>query len=94
MEFSNFLSTDRKYSKYCGKHDKFEIRSDDRFFRVSFHSNDRFDRSGFRAYYEFEGKSTPSENTSVQSYISTQGSKSNEQTVGITLLVLMMWIIV
>ncbi|XP_073817855.1 suppressor of lurcher protein 1-like [Musca autumnalis] len=74
VEFSNFLSTDRKFPKYCGKRDKFEIRSDDRFFRVSFHSNDRFDRSGFRATYEFEGKSTPAENTSVQSYI---GQSSN-----------------
>lgn len=77
MEFSNFISTDRKFPKYCGKRDKFEIRSDDRFFRVSFYSNDRFDRSGFRAYYEFEGKSTPSENTSMQSYIFTQGSTAN-----------------
>ncbi|XP_058976915.1 cubilin isoform X2 [Musca domestica] len=74
VEFSNFLSTDRKFPKYCGKRDKFEIRSDDRFFRVSFHSNDRFDRSGFRAYYEFEGKSTPAENTSVQSYVFNQGT--------------------
>ena len=70
VEFSNFISIDRKFPRYCGKRDKFEIRSDDRFFRVSFYSNDRFDRNGFRAYYEFEGKSIPSENTSVQSYTS------------------------
>ncbi|XP_061386574.1 suppressor of lurcher protein 1-like, partial [Musca vetustissima] len=77
VEFSNFLSTDRKFPKYCGKRDKFEIRSDDRFFRVTFYSNDRFDRSGFRAYYEFEGKSTPAENTSVQSYVFSKGYTLN-----------------
>uniref|UniRef100_A0A1I8PA75 CUB domain-containing protein n=1 Tax=Stomoxys calcitrans TaxID=35570 RepID=A0A1I8PA75_STOCA len=81
VEFSNFLSTDRKFPKYCGKRDKFEIRSDDRFFRVSFYSNDRFDRSGFRAYYEFEGKSTPSENTSMQSYVFAAQASNNKQSI-------------
>ncbi|XP_036325015.1 suppressor of lurcher protein 1-like [Rhagoletis pomonella] len=70
VEFSNFMSTDRKYGKYCGKRDKFEVRSDGRFFRVSFYSNDRFDKTGFRALYDFEGKNLRVENTSMQSYVS------------------------
>ncbi|XP_050341395.1 suppressor of lurcher protein 1 [Bactrocera neohumeralis] len=70
VEFSNFMSTDRKYGRYCGKRDKFEVRSDGRFFRVSFYSNDRFDKTGFRALYDYQGKSSRVENTSMQSYIS------------------------
>lgn len=64
------MSTDRKYGRYCGKRDKFEVRSDGRFFRVSFYSNDRFDKTGFRALYDFQGKRSRVENTSMQSYIS------------------------
>ncbi|XP_037944007.1 suppressor of lurcher protein 1 [Teleopsis dalmanni] len=71
VEFSNYMSTDRKYTKYCGKRDKFEVRSDGRFFRVTFFSNDRFEKSGFRALYDFEIKHTPVENTSTQSFVST-----------------------
>ncbi|XP_054726901.1 suppressor of lurcher protein 1 [Anastrepha obliqua] len=71
VEFSNFMSTDRKYGKHCGKRDKFEVRSDGRFFRISFYSNDRFDKTGFRALYDFEGKNLRVENTSMQSYVST-----------------------
>ncbi|KAL9893873.1 suppressor of lurcher protein 1 [Glossina fuscipes] len=69
VEFSNFMSTDRKYRKFCGKREKFNIRSDDRFFRVSLYTNDRFDRSGFRAYYSFESKAKSSDNTSAQGFM-------------------------
>uniref|UniRef100_A0A1A9W7B8 CUB domain-containing protein n=1 Tax=Glossina brevipalpis TaxID=37001 RepID=A0A1A9W7B8_9MUSC len=72
VEFSNFMSTDRKYRKFCGKREKFNIRSDDRFFRVSLYTNDRFDRSGFRAYYSFERKSKSSDNTSTRGYMISQ----------------------
>ncbi|XP_067640812.1 suppressor of lurcher protein 1, partial [Eurosta solidaginis] len=71
VEFSNFMSTDRKYGRYCGKRDKFEIHSDGRFFRVSFYTNDRFDRTGFRALYDFEEKSLRVENASTQGYVSS-----------------------
>jgi hypothetical protein len=30
-----------------------EVLSDDRFFRVTFRSNDRFDATGFEAFYQF-----------------------------------------
>ncbi|XP_062125722.1 LOW QUALITY PROTEIN: suppressor of lurcher protein 1 [Drosophila sulfurigaster albostrigata] len=63
VEFSNFMSTDRKYSRHCGKLPDFEVRSDRRFFRVTFHSNDRFVANGFRALYTFE--STAPKNTGV-----------------------------
>ncbi|KAH8383416.1 hypothetical protein KR009_008478, partial [Drosophila setifemur] len=54
VEFSNFMSTDRKYSRYCGKIPDFEMKSGGRFFRVTLHSNDRFVSIGFRALYTFE----------------------------------------
>lgn len=66
------MSTDRKYRKFCGKREKFDIRSDDRFFRVSLYTNDRFDRSGFRAYYSFESKAKSSDNTSAQGFMISQ----------------------
>ncbi|EDW14657.2 suppressor of lurcher protein 1 isoform X1 [Drosophila mojavensis] len=76
VEFSNFMSTDRKFSKYCGKLPDFEVRSDGRFFRVSFYSNDRFVANGFRALYTFESidlKINPDlgdSTVSMQSYVS------------------------
>lgn len=75
VEFSNFLSTDRKYRRYCGKLDEFDINSDGRFFRIAFVSNDRFDKTGFRALYDFENKSIPVDITSVQSYVSDCSQK-------------------
>ncbi|XP_068155107.1 suppressor of lurcher protein 1 [Drosophila tropicalis] len=74
VEFSNFMSTDRKYQKYCGKLPDFDVRSDGFFFRVTLHSNDRFVGIGFRAIYTFETK-TPEkilgDNASMESYVST-----------------------
>lgn len=32
----------------------FSIRSDGKFFRITFRSNDRLDGTGFRAFYAFE----------------------------------------
>ncbi|XP_032595956.2 suppressor of lurcher protein 1 [Drosophila grimshawi] len=77
VEFSNFMTTDRKFTRHCGKLPDFEVRSDGRFFRVSFHSNDRFVANGFRALYTFESlieKSSLdiSDSTgSMQSYVSS-----------------------
>ncbi|XP_055908139.1 suppressor of lurcher protein 1 [Eupeodes corollae] len=66
VEFSNFMSTDRKFAKMCGKKDEINVRSDGRFFRISFNANDRFDKTGFRASYEFETKMVTTENTSLK----------------------------
>lgn len=81
VELSNFMTIDRKFRHYCGKHDKFVIQSDDRFFRVSFYSNDRFERTGFQAYFHFNLQHpiildmSMTDNSSSQTYI----SKSNLQ---------------
>ncbi|KAF4521632.1 hypothetical protein B566_EDAN006674 [Ephemera danica] len=53
VEFSNYLSRDRKYSRYCGQLKEFEIESDKKNFRVTFRSNDRLDGTGFHATYQF-----------------------------------------
>ncbi|XP_017040955.1 suppressor of lurcher protein 1 [Drosophila ficusphila] len=82
IEFSNFMSTDRKYSRYCGRLPDFEMRSDGRFFRVTLHSNDRFVAIGFRALYTFEtiplNNSIPDlrDNASMQSFVSSASSFS------------------
>ncbi|XP_034664963.1 suppressor of lurcher protein 1 [Drosophila subobscura] len=83
VEFSNFMSTDRKYSKYCGKLQDFEMRSDGHFFRVTLHSNDRFVAIGFRALYTFEPIPTNNSNAdlrgnaSMQSYVSQAPSQQD-----------------
>lgn len=66
VEFSNFMSTDRKFSRYCGKLADFEVRSDGRFFRVTFYSNDRFVANGFRALYTFESIVEKSSNVNIE----------------------------
>ncbi|KAL9692666.1 hypothetical protein quinque_000029 [Culex quinquefasciatus] len=54
VEFSNFLTRDRKYGLYCGARRDLIVRSDGRFFRVTLATNDRLDGTGFRALYAFE----------------------------------------
>ncbi|XP_055549504.1 suppressor of lurcher protein 1 [Wyeomyia smithii] len=54
VEFSNFLTRDRKFALYCGPRRDLIVRSDGRFFRVTMISNDRLDGTGFRALYAFE----------------------------------------
>ncbi|XP_055585454.1 suppressor of lurcher protein 1-like [Uranotaenia lowii] len=54
VEFSNFLTRDRKFGLYCGLRRDMMIRSDGRFFRVTLVTNDRLDGTGFRALYAFE----------------------------------------
>lgn len=60
VEVSNFLSVDRKFSRKCGKQDGLVVRSDGRFFRMTFRSNDRLEGTGFMAYYSFENDPTTS----------------------------------
>ena len=64
VEFSMFAIglEDRRYSRMCGTNEfnrKKTVRSDKNFLRVTFHSNDVYDATGFKAVYEFrdvEGK--------------------------------------
>ncbi|CAG9810163.1 unnamed protein product [Chironomus riparius] len=54
VEFSNYPSRDRKLKFYCGKVDHaFTLKSENKYFRVTFRSNDRLDGTGFRASYKF-----------------------------------------
>ena len=43
-----------------------DVRSDGKFFRVSFHSNDRFESTGFRASYIFQAD--PPSTTEMSAY--------------------------
>lgn len=53
VEFSNYMSRDRKHSRHCGQLKEFDVESDRKFFRVTFKSNDRLDGTGFNASYIF-----------------------------------------
>lgn len=53
VEFSNYMSRDRKYSRHCGQQKEFDVESDRKFFRVTFKSNGRYDGTGFNASYVF-----------------------------------------
>lgn len=57
VEFSNFMTVDRKFRKMCETNKRaWDVRSDGRFFRVTFRSNDRFESTGFRASYQFQSE--------------------------------------
>lgn len=53
VEFSNYMTRDRKYPRHCGQLKEFDISSERKFFRVTFKSNDRLDATGFNASYVF-----------------------------------------
>ncbi|XP_034949863.1 suppressor of lurcher protein 1 [Chelonus insularis] len=53
VEFSNYMTRDRKHSRHCGQLKEFDVESDRKFFRVTFKSNDRLDGTGFNASYVF-----------------------------------------
>lgn len=54
MEFSNFPTVDRKLPRNCGIKRPTKVVSDSEFFRIIFKSNDKFDGTGFDAFYQFE----------------------------------------
>ena len=62
VTFSNYEigTKDRRYNPLCGtvndKKKKHVADSDGNFFRVTFHSNDVYDATGFKAVYEFKDK--------------------------------------
>lgn len=55
VEFSNYRTVDRKIPRHCGNKKPETIESDGDFFRITFKSNDRFDGTGFQAFYQFRG---------------------------------------
>lgn len=79
VELSNFLTVDRKFGRKCGKLDKLLVRSDGRFFRLTFRSNDRLDGTGFTASYNFENDPTTTEMIpEVKQYSRIQNSALNQ----------------
>ncbi|XP_021958390.1 suppressor of lurcher protein 1 [Folsomia candida] len=57
VELSNYIPIDRKYDRKCGTMESgFKVKSDRKFFRVNFKSNDRYDATGFEATYQFTDK--------------------------------------
>lgn len=53
IEFSNDFSVNRKLPRHCGLRKPKSIISDHDRFRVVFKSNDKFDGTGFKAFYSF-----------------------------------------
>lgn len=53
VEFSNHMTEDNRYGRYCGQMKEFHVESERNFFKVSFRSNDRLDGAGFKAIYQF-----------------------------------------
>ncbi|XP_055928438.1 suppressor of lurcher protein 1-like isoform X1 [Argiope bruennichi] len=59
VEFSNYKTVDRKLARHCGNQRPKLIESDADFFRVIFKSNDKFDATGFEAFYQFRKQIDP-----------------------------------
>ncbi|XP_045488272.1 suppressor of lurcher protein 1 [Pieris rapae] len=53
VEFSNYMTEDNRYGRYCGQQKEFHVESERNFFKVTFRSNDRLDGTGFKAIYQF-----------------------------------------
>ncbi|XP_054721971.1 suppressor of lurcher protein 1-like [Uloborus diversus] len=61
VEFSNFKTTDRKMSRICGNEKKAKyVESETGYFRIVFKSNEKFDGTGFEAFYQFKKQEDPS----------------------------------
>ncbi len=56
VEFSNYRTVDRKLSRHCGLKQPKTVDSEGDFYRVTFKSNDRFDGTGFEAFYQFRSQ--------------------------------------
>lgn len=92
VELSNFLTVDRKFSRKCGKLDKLLVRSDGRFFRLTFRSNDRLDGTGFTASYAFEKDPTTTELIpEVKQYSRIQNSALNQSRASVNVPLRMSW---
>ncbi|XP_076357775.1 suppressor of lurcher protein 1-like isoform X1 [Tachypleus tridentatus] len=59
VEFSNFRKVDMGVHRHCGIQKPKKIKSDGNFFRVTFKSNNRFDGTGFEAFYHFRNYVDP-----------------------------------
>ncbi|KAI5711682.1 hypothetical protein M8J75_002334 [Diaphorina citri] len=82
IEFSNYMARDRKFPRYCGYISPFEVTSDQKFFRLTFRSNDRLDGTGFNASYYFIEET----NTMSSSMKPTLSSTSSSNSVSVSIL--------
>uniref|UniRef100_A0A1B0DMM4 CUB domain-containing protein n=1 Tax=Phlebotomus papatasi TaxID=29031 RepID=A0A1B0DMM4_PHLPP len=78
LEFSNFETMDRKYPRFCGQMKGFTIKSDGKFFRILFKSNNLLDGTGFKGFYIFE---TDKVTTELTNEVGSRGCESKLNTV-------------
>ncbi|KFM76071.1 Suppressor of lurcher protein 1, partial [Stegodyphus mimosarum] len=76
VEFSNFKTTDRKIPRHCGSQRPKYIESDSSYFRITFMSNEKFDGTGFQAFYEFKKQEDPSTVKRISTTSISTSSKS------------------
>ncbi|XP_035215613.1 suppressor of lurcher protein 1-like isoform X2 [Stegodyphus dumicola] len=86
VEFSNYKTVDRKLARHCGNQKPKLIESDADFFRVIFKSNDKFDATGFEAFYQFRKQVDPFTVKRVSNV--PRDSKSSAYTHRINILIL------
>lgn len=78
VEFSNFMTIDRKFRRMCETNKRgWDVRSDGKFFRVTFKSNDRFESTGFRASYQFQTEPPSTTETPAMSVSEQFNGKSS-----------------
>ena len=68
-------------SRHCGMKAPKNVKSDHEFFRIAFKSNDKFDGTGFEAFYQFR----PNEG-SILHLIAIIGTKVPMRSIGSKLL--------
>ncbi|XP_067142809.1 suppressor of lurcher protein 1-like [Centruroides vittatus] len=75
VEFSNSRSVDKKIPRFCGLKKPKVINSEGEYFRMTFKSNDRFDGTGFEAFYQFRNAVDPFTVKRIRSATSSLTSK-------------------
>uniref|UniRef100_A0A4D5RNL7 Putative conserved secreted protein n=1 Tax=Ixodes scapularis TaxID=6945 RepID=A0A4D5RNL7_IXOSC len=89
VEFSNFRTVDRKIPRHCGNLRPTKIESDADFFRVAFKSNDKFDGTGFEAFYQFRNNPDPFTVRQVSAVQNKQEGLSSSTLTTVLALILM-----
>lgn len=79
VEFSNYMTEDNRFGRYCGQMKEFHVESDRNFFKVTFRSNDRLDGTGFKAIYQFLEATDEYRAPPVQDKASNPSCKCNSQ---------------
>lgn len=90
VEFSNFRTVDRKIPRHCGNLRPTKIESDADFFRVSFKSNDKFDGTGFEAFYQFRNNPDP---FTVRQVSAVQNRQDARRSSALTAVLSVLWLL-